>query len=101
MSPNPNEAAAHWPCPNHCEGWCRTDFRPMTNHHPRCEYVDKSLIDVWRVTIPGEGGGCLFDREECAKAFADENSEPNEPLQINKEKMHKEIYDNLDEFAGF
>lgn len=62
------------------------------------------LIDVWRVTLPDDDptkGGCIFDREECAKAFAAEESEPGEPLQIHKEKMPKEKYENLPDFAGF
>ena len=88
----------HWPCPNDCLSWCRTDGS-KTNHHPRCEYVDESLIDVWRVTIPGESTGCICGSEEEAKALA--GDDPDEPMEITKIKMHREIYENLPEFGGF
>lgn len=72
----------------------------MTNHHPKCEHVDASLIDVWRVNVPGESGGLIVDSEAAAiDAARDETGE--EPLEITKEKMHREIYENLPEFGGF
>lgn len=89
----------HWPCPNNCLSWCRTDGS-KTNHHPRCEYVDESLIDVWRVTIsPGDKGGCICGSEAEAREMA--GDDPEEPMTITKERMHREIFENLPDFAGF
>jgi len=71
--------------------WCRTDGS-KTDHHPRCEYVDASLIDVWRVTFDG------------AFYFQDTEPTPDQLAHgeiVTKEKMHREIYENLPEFAGF
>lgn len=95
----------YWPCPNNCDHWCRSDIcmkdgqiQPMTNHHPRCEYVNESLIDVWRVTVnPGEKGGCICGSEAEAREMAG----ADEPMTITKEKMHREIFENLPDFAGF
>jgi len=96
MSIKPN-----WPCPDNCMTWCRDGSGPMTNHHPHCQYVGESLIDVWLVSLPGENGGCIVDSEESAKIYAANESEDDEPLVITKKKMHREIYENLPEFAGF
>jgi len=86
--------------------WCRADVTfpdgrllPMTNHHPRCEYVDTSLMDVWSVRIPGEEHGCVTHCEADAHAMAAED--PHAPLEVVKMKMHREVYENLGEFAGF
>lgn len=97
-----NYHAPHWPCPNNCMSWCReiTIGAPMTNHHPRCEYVDESLIDVWRVTIyPGDKAGCICGSEEEAREMA--GDDPDEPMTITKEKMHREVFENLPDFVGF
>lgn len=72
----------------------------QTNHHPRCEYVDESLIDVWRVTIsPGDKGGCICGSE--AELLEMAGNDPAEPMTITKERMHREIFENLPDFAGF
>lgn len=99
-------AAPFWPCPNGCMRWCRDDIRIVdghwisaTNHHPRCEFVDASLIDLWSVRIPGEEHGCVVDSEPTARALADED--PHAPLEVVKIKMHREIYEHLGEFNGF
>jgi len=88
----------HWPCPNDCLSWCRTDGS-MTNHHPRCEFVDESLMDVYSVRIPGEQHGCATHCEADAHNMAQED--PDAPLEVVKIKMHREIYENLPEFNGF
>lgn len=95
-----------WPCPNNCMTWCRDDIRIVdgqwigaTNHHPRCEHVDASLMDVWSVRIPGETHGCVTHCEADAHAMAAED--PHAPLEVVKIKMHREIYEHLGEFAGF
>ena len=94
----PTGSLLHWPCPHGCLNWCRTDGS-MTNHHPRCEYVDESLIDVWKVRIPGEEHGCICDREEDARKMAIEDADA--PLEVVPMKMHREIFDNLEDFGGF
>ena len=66
---------------------------PQTNHHPRCEYVDASLIDVFRVTHE-DGGGYVTDEEPNPNDLGD-------GLKVSPEKMHREIYDSLREFNGF
>lgn len=66
--------------------WARISdpTQPNTNHHPNCEHVDKSLIDVWRVSEPGMPGGLIVDSEDAAKSAAhDETGE--EPLEITKQ----------------
>jgi hypothetical protein len=87
--------------------WCRTDLQfkdgrvlPTTNHHPRCKYVDASLINVWSVRVPGEtSGGCIVDTEEQARQMA--NEDPDAPLEIVPIQMHREVIDALPEFPGF
>jgi hypothetical protein len=95
-------SSALWPCPHHCELWCRTDIafehgkpRPATNHHPRCEHVDASLIDVWKVT---DGSSSYYtDSEEDARHEA----VGCDDITITKAKMHQEIFEQLPEFEGF
>ncbi len=93
----------HWPCD--CINWCRrVEFKdgkpvPHTAHHPRCEHVDASLMDVWRVQIPGEETGCITHCETDAHRMAAED--PHAPLEVVPLKMHREIYEHLGEFAGF
>lgn len=94
-------APQHWPCPHGCMNWVRgiTPNEPMTNHNPRCEFVDESLIDVWSVRIPGEEHGSVTDNEADARRMA--GDDPDAPLEIVPMKMHREIYENLPEFSGF
>jgi hypothetical protein len=82
-------------CP--CNTWVRTDGK-LTNHHPNCARYNDSLIDVWRVSIPGETTGCICDTEEDAKAFIDGDPEAYE---ITKIQMHRELVENLPDFDGF
>lgn len=84
----------HWPCPHGCMGWCRTDGS-KTNHHPRCEFVDESLIDVWKVS---DGSTHYYNKDEAA---ARHEAIDCEDITITKVKMHLEIYENLPEFDGF
>jgi hypothetical protein len=90
----------HWPC--ECRNWCRTDIQfrdgkplPITNHHPRCQYVDETLIDVWRLTI--DGASCLFDDEPLT---AEMDLEPGS-FTVTKERMHAEVFRALPEFSGW
>lgn len=56
-------------------------------------------MDVWSVRIPGESHGCVTHCE--ADAYRMANEDPDEPLEVMKIKMHREIYENLPEFGGF
>lgn len=67
----------------------------MTNHNPRCEYVNDSLINVWKVS---DGQSSYYDEDE---ARARNEAENCDGITIIKIKMHREIYDNLPEFSGF
>jgi hypothetical protein len=73
--------------------------KPMTNHHPNCSRVDDSLMDVWRVQLPGDDHGCITHCEADAHAMA--AADPDAPLEVVKLKMHREIYEKLGEFAGW
>lgn len=73
--------------------------RPMSAHHPRCEHVDASLMDVWSVRCPGDEHGCIVDNEAEARAMASED--PDAPLEVSPMRMHREVFENLPEFAGF
>lgn len=57
-------------------------------------------MDVWRVTIlPGDKGGCICASEEEAREMA--GNDPEEPMTITQEKMHREIFEQLGDFNGF
>jgi len=62
----------------------------MTNHHPHCEHINASLIDVWRVSL--DGVSYVTDSHP---------GELTEGETVTAEKMHREIYDHLPEFSGF
>lgn len=96
------DGSAFWPCPHNCHLWVRgiTLEKAMTLHHPNCEHANATLIDVWRVTIdPGDKGGCICGSEAEAREMA--GDDPAAPMTITKEKMHREIFENLPDFAGF
>lgn len=81
-----------WPC--NCINWARVETitGPLPNHHPRCLHYNDSLIDVWRVSY--DGGGYVTDTEPNPDDL--ENGET-----VTREKMHRECYEQLQEFAGF
>lgn len=79
--------------PCECKGWARL-FDGIhdkgTKHHPNCPRVDNSLIDVWRVSYDGESYVTDIEPDDlptCEK--------------VTKEKMHRELYENLPEHVGF
>lgn len=86
-----------------CQHWCRDgrgvirigDKYLASNHHPNCPHYNDSLIDVWRVS---DGSStCYVDNEQDARdSVGDE-----EGMTVTKEKMHREIFENLPEFEGF
>ena len=81
--------------PCDCMTWARTFdgvFDKSTNHHPRCPRVDETLIDVWRVEYDG---AYYFSDHEPDRA----DMHPEE--MITKQRMHRELFDRLPEFAGF
>lgn len=95
--------SAFWPCPQRCDLWPRgiVPGQKLTNHHPDCTYVDASMIDVWTVRLPGATGGCIHDNEADAVEMVKNESNADDPLEIVRGKMHREIFDNLPEFDGF
>jgi len=90
-----------------CSSWCRgnvaapynirrRDCVPLiTNHHPKCNHYNDSLIDVWKLTCDGQS--VYLDDEQDAIDYMQDDAE----ITITKEKMHREIYENLPEFEGF
>lgn len=78
-----------------CVNWARavTIKNHLTNHHPNCEHYDDSLIDVWKTTV--DGVSCYVDNEQDAKDSAGDDG------VIVKERMHREVFEHLDEFTGF
>ena len=88
-------------CP--CVSWCRSEMSPypgrsrdgiplVTNHHPRCDLYNDSLIDVWRVSY--DGAWYHTDLPPTADELTGEET-------VTQEKMHRECYDQLPEFEGF
>ncbi len=74
-----------------CMNWARTDGAPLvTNHHPRCAHFNDSLIDVW-VIVHG-GRSCVTEE----KLVGLEDGET-----VIKIKMHRECFEQLDEFEGY
>lgn len=74
-----------------CVTWARADFDPtgqITTHRRSCPRFKEGLIDVWRVE--SEGASYVT------------NAEPTEieGATVTLERMHREIFDNLPEFAG-
>ena len=59
------------------------------------DHYNDSLIDVWKVTY--EGSSFYTDNED--------SLDPEEIKEfqytVTKEKMHREVYENLPEFQGF
>lgn len=74
-----------------CMNWCRLGG-PLTNHHPNCARYNDSLIDVWKVSF--DGSYYYTDREPGDDELWGEEV-------VTKEKMHREIYEELPEFQGF
>jgi len=73
-----------------CVNWARADIYPLTNHHPNCPRFNDSLIDVWKVEYEG------------SSYYSDSEPESMDECEaITTEKMHREVYDNLEEFEGF
>jgi len=92
---------SYWPCPNNCLSWCRPSLFSMTNHHPQCEHVDKSLIDVWEVNLDGRSYVTNSEKDANDNLLLLLEDDPDCGVRINKLRMHREIYENLPEFDGF
>lgn len=67
----------------------------VTNHHEDCPRYNDSLMDVWKVTVGGISA--YMDNEPDARETAGEDTEAT----VTKEKIHREIFENLPEFEGF
>lgn len=88
-----------------CINWARLDITGgypnikgngvpfvATNHHPRCEHYNDSLIDVWKVSYDGQS---FYQKTE------PQQDELEGSETVTKERMHSEIFDQLAEFNGF
>lgn len=79
--------------------WC--GGKPIaTNHHPNCPHYNDSLIDVWRVS---DGSSSYYTTDEHMAISTQEEEEAcgNGPATITKERIHREVFENLPEFDGF
>lgn len=65
----------------------------ITNHHENCPHYNDSLMDVWKVTVGRMY--CIMDNEQDARDTAGDDG------VVTKEKMHREVFDNLPVFVGF
>lgn len=92
-----------------CQNWARADISPykirrrdgtplVTEHHPNCPHYNDSLMDVWKVTHDGQS--CYMDNERDANDAADADV-GGDTISIVKERMHREVFENLPEFDGF
>lgn len=79
-----------------CISWCRASITPFTDHHPNCSKFNDSLIDVWKIEHVFMCDFCYTDN---INDLLEYKSDPD--IKITQEKLHKEIYDNMDEFQGF
>ena len=81
----------------------RSDGVPLvTNHHPNCPHYNDSLMNVWKVSLGLSR--CYFDNEQDAKDMAGTEGQEigvSGVIEITKEKMHREVLENLPEFDGF
>lgn len=75
-----------------CKNWCRMsiDLNYLTDHHPNCEHYNDSLIDVWMVAYNGQ---YYYDDKE-------PDGLGNGEI-VTKQKMHREVFEHLEEFDGF
>lgn len=92
-----------------CENWARTldpykiktrtGIPLVTNHHENCPHYNDTLMDVWRVS---DGFSSSYtDNEQDAKDTLGYESEGDDSYTLTKEKMHREVFENLPEFGGF
>lgn len=70
------------------------------NKHSFCMGCEKTELDVWHVTLPGENGGYYNKGMEVIIDILNECSD-DEGYTIKKKKMRASAYYNLPEFDGF
>jgi len=76
-----------------CQNWARAGLTQMgyfTDHHPKCEHFNDSLIDVFKVELDGT----VYLSDEPPTDLTGEET-------VTKTTIHKEVYDRLPEFEGF
>lgn len=65
----------------------------LPNHHPNCQHYNDSLMDVWKVTVGDVS---------CYQAHEDFCNSPIISAAATEQiKMHREVFENLQEFDGF
>ena len=82
-----------------CITWCRDkpeysgrskNGLPLyTTHHPRCDHYNDSLIQVFKIEY--EGQSC----------YTTEKPEVEDGEIVTETTIHREIYDQLQDFEGF
>lgn len=92
------EICQHWASTGKEARWTDANGKLVatTNHHVNCPHYNDSLIDVWKVIV--DGVSCYVDNEQDAKDTAGDNEDM---VKIEREKMHREIFEHLPEFEGF
>lgn len=75
----------------------------LANHHENCPHYNDSLITVYKHTQSGSGYGCYFEHLQDVLDSVKSEFEwsESEKETIVKEKMHREVFENLPEFEGF
>ena len=82
-----------------CVNWCRvgseykghgeTGLPLYTDHHPNCDHYNDSLMTVFKIEY---GGQSYYTTEE---------PELEEGETVSETTIHREIYEQLQEFEGF
>lgn len=83
-----------------CSSWCIAeplDFLPL--HHPNCSHHDDSLIDVACITVGRSR--CYDDDIDVMRKWSEEMTADGEDNTFLIVKMHKEKFEQMNEFNGF
>jgi hypothetical protein len=96
-----------------CIHWAHTGQSPykitsrdgiplMPNHHPNCSHYNDSLMTVYRHSQEGKNG-CYFENLTNALESAKSEFEwgDSQKAVVTREKMHREVFENLPDFEGF
>jgi hypothetical protein len=81
-----------------CVNWPR-EINPnyLTNHHPDCKHYNDSLIDAYKVIT----NNTFYYTEDENQVIDTIKDKTDSLIRIVKEKMHREVFENLPEFEGF
>lgn len=83
-----------------CKTWCRSDSsKPATDHHYNCDHVDESLMTVWYISLDDEGDGFYTDCDIVVHEYGKADDEGHTYMIVER-KMHREIFERLEEHEG-